>query len=71
MPNAHLISRNNGGLGIEENIFTACTRLTPGDCHHRFDNDAKFRAEVAPKIREYFKKHYPDWDESKLIYRKY
>lgn len=71
MPNAHFHPRSDGGLGIEENIFTACTRLTENDCHHRFDNDAEFRAENTPRIIEHFKNHYPDWDESKLIYRKY
>ena len=37
MPNAHFISRSKGGLGIEENVFTACTRLTENDCHYKFD----------------------------------
>ena len=32
MPNAHVISRANGGLGIEQNIVTACL-----DCHNRMD----------------------------------
>ena len=29
MPNAHYIPRSKGGLGIEENIITLCTELTP------------------------------------------
>ncbi|MEA5060025.1 MAG: hypothetical protein VB049_08350 [Candidatus Pelethousia sp.] len=37
MPNAHFIPRSDGGLGIPENILTACTRLMEGDCHHKFD----------------------------------
>lgn len=63
-PNAHYISRAQGGLGIEENILTLCT-----ECHRRYD-----QSEDRPIMREYFREYlqskYPDWDESKLIYRK-
>lgn len=31
--NAHYIKRSQGGLGIEENVFTACV-----NCHHEQDN---------------------------------
>ncbi len=71
MPNAHFIRRSQGGLGIEQNVFTACTRLSQNDCHYRFDNDALFREKQSAKLREYFKRNYPNWNERNLVYRKY
>ena len=71
MPNAHYISRAKGGLGIEENIFTACTRLTPNDCHYRFDNGTKEEKEVLKeKVKKHFKANYPNWNEEDLYYKK-
>ena len=61
---AHFISRAQGGLGIEENILTLC-----GWCHQRYDN-SEYRNEMRILFREHLKKHYPEWDESKLIYKK-
>ena len=72
MPNAHYIPRSKGGLGIPENIVTLCTALTPNRCHERFDNGTRAEREaIGNIIREYLKAHYPDWDESKLIYTKW
>lgn len=65
MPNAHYISRSKGGLGIEENIFTACTRLTENDCHYKFDAYGIGR----DKVKEYLKSKYPNWNENKLYYK--
>lgn len=63
-PNAHYISRAQGGLGIEENILTLCPV-----CHRDYDQSNK-----REMMREYFKKYlqskYPEWEEEKLIYRK-
>ena len=64
MPNAHYISRRKGGLGIEENIFTACTRLTPNDCHFKFDEYGIGRE----KVEKHFKSIYSNWDKSQLYY---
>ena len=62
--NAHFISRAQGGLGVEENTLTLCPL-----CHRRYDQTTD-----RPKLREYFRAylegHYPDWDESKLYYRR-
>ena len=62
--NAHFISRAQGGLGVEENGLTLCPV-----CHHRYDQTTE-----RPKLREFFREYlmekYPDWDESKLYYRK-
>lgn len=68
LPEAHYISRASGGLGIEENIVTLCRR-----CHDRYDNSKSRDEHEAIKeiIRNYLKWHYPDWDEEKLIYRKW
>jgi 5-methylcytosine-specific restriction endonuclease McrA len=64
MPNAHYIPRSQGGLGIEENIVTLCI-----ECHHSFDNTPK-RQNLRKVIQTYLKCKYPDWDESKLVYKK-
>jgi len=61
---AHFIARSQGGLGIEENILTLCAW-----CHQRYDN-SPYRQEMRTLFAEHLKKHYPDWDEQKLIYKK-
>lgn len=67
LPEAHYISRANGGLGIEQNIVTLCRR-----CHNIYDNGTREqREEFGAQIRGYLKTIYPDWDESKLRYKKY
>lgn len=63
-PNAHYISRAQGGLGIEENILTLCT-----ECHRRYDQSTD-RAMMREYFREYLMSKYPEWDERKLVYRK-
>lgn len=64
--NAHFIPRSAGGLGIEENIFTACEY-----CHREQDNglNSKDYDEV---VENYLKNKYgSEWDKTKLIYTKY
>lgn len=63
-PEAHFISRAQGGLGVEENILTLCR-----NCHDRYDNSPQ-RAEIREVLRDYLKRLYPDLDEDNLIYRK-
>ena len=62
--NAHYIKRSQGGLGIPENIFTACDK-----CHKEED-----AGKHTLKYREIAKKHLqekcPNWDETKLYYKK-
>ena len=66
-PEAHFIPRRKGGLGIEENILTLCR-----PCHHRFDNgDREDRQRMRDYFRDYLQDRYPDWDETKLRYRKW
>ena len=64
MPNAHYIRRSQLGLGIEENIVTACI-----ECHRAMD-EGKFAKEFKAYARDYLKEMYKDWDERKLVYRK-
>jgi hypothetical protein len=68
IPNAHYIPRGGrrGGLGIEQNIVTLCPI-----CHIDYDNGAMRKAYGA-MIKRYLQNYYGDeWDETKLIYRKY
>ena len=62
--NAHYISRAQGGRGVEENILTLCP-----ECHRRYDQTTD-RAMLKPFFGRYLKSHYPEWDESKLVYKK-
>lgn len=64
-PNAHYISRAQGGLGIPENIVTLCWK-----CHQDYDNSPN-RAAYREQIRGYLMRKYPDWQEERLVYRKY
>ena len=63
-PEAHYLPRAQGGLGIEENILTLCRR-----CHRAYDGEK--RKELRPALREYLREHYPEWDESGLVYQKW
>ena len=60
----HYIERSRGGLGIEENLVCLCYK-----CHNELHN-RNYR-EMTDFVREYLKSHYEDWDEAKLIRRKY
>lgn len=64
LPEAHYISRAHGGLGIEENVVTACRR-----CHDLMDNSTE-RPVMLAHAREYLKSQYLYWNEKNLIYRK-
>ena len=71
MPNAHYVSRANGGLGVEENIVTLCTELTQNQCHRKYDFGSKAeRKIIGQQIETYLKSKYPNWDKSKLVYKK-
>lgn len=64
--NAHFVPRSSGGLGIEENIFTACD-----NCHREQDNGLNSK-EYDLKAENYLKSIYGvNWDKSKLVYKKY
>lgn len=61
---AHIVRRSQGGLGIEQNIVTACRW-----CHHQFD-EGKDRGLYMYRAINYMKEHYPDWNISDLVYHK-
>ena len=64
-PHCHFVRRAQGGLGAEENIWTGCQR-----CHEAFDSEAT-NGPLHARMRDYFKSLYPQWDESKLKYKKW
>jgi len=64
--NAHFIPRSAGGLGIEENIFTACE-----DCHREQDNGKNSKL-YDMRAEKHLKGIYgANWNKEKLIYKKY
>ena len=63
--NAHFIPRSAGGLGIEQNIVTACEQ-----CHHEQDNGLNTK-EHDQKAKKYLKSKYgAKWKVENLIYQK-
>lgn len=64
-PHCHIVRRSHGGLGIEQNIFTAC------DFHHRAFDEEGTSGPLHKEMRSYMKGWYPGWDEYNLIYKKY
>lgn len=63
--NSHYIPRSHGGLGIEQNIVTACP-----ECHHEQDNGLNTEY-YELKTKRYLQSHYGDLLETNLIYKKY
>ena len=64
-PEAHIVRRSQGGLGIEENVVCACR-----ECHRAMD-EGRDRKYYQRKAEIYMKNHYPDWDRKRLTYKKY
>lgn len=66
LANAHFIPRSAGGLGIVENIFTACE-----DCHREQDNGLSSIL-YTDRAEKYLRSIYgANWHIEKLIYKKY
>ena len=63
-PVAHIIPRSRGGLGVEQNIITACR-----ECHQAMDNGTYRDAFLNDAIR-YIEKVYGEFDREKVTYRK-
>lgn len=63
----HIIKKEvNGGLGIEENIVTLCP-----ECHYQEDHGLNTQL-YEDYIENYLKGIYgANWNEEKLIYKKY
>lgn len=64
LPEAHFTPRSHGGLGIEENILTLCRT------HHDMFDRSSDRSVMRRFFAAYMQSKYPEWDESKLTYRK-
>lgn len=63
---AHVVNKSQGGLGVEQNGVTSCRSH-----HHMLDNgNGGDREEMLEFAKDYLRERYPDWDESKLVYRK-
>lgn len=73
MPNAHVVPRSKGGMGIPTNIVTLCTNFTENKCHHYYDNGTREqRDKIDAKIVAYMKRHYgEDWCKEDQVYKKY
>ena len=65
IPNAHIIPRSAGGLGVEDNIVCLCPK-----CHHEFDNGMN-REYYADIVYSYIKSKVPNWNRENYIYRKW
>lgn len=63
-PEAHYISRTRGGLGIPENIVTACR-----ECHRRMDASEE-RPQYLKRAKAYLDILYPDFTDEMRIYKK-
>ena len=72
MPNAHILSRAKGGLGIETNIVTLCTDLNPNKCHSKYDNGTREeRRRIQELIEAYMKSIYGySWNIKDQRYKK-
>lgn len=63
----HFIPKSQMGLGVAENGVTGCRWH-----HHLLDNGNRgLRQEMLSIMEEHLKRHYPDWDKDKLVYRKW
>lgn len=65
LPEAHIIPRSHGGLGIEQNIVTACR-----PCHDRMDNSVD-RPRMLQAAKKYMIQTYGGWNENECIYRRW
>lgn len=64
MPNAHVVSRAHGGLGVEKNIVTLCQ-----NCHRMLDQSTK-RKYLMQEVYAYMRAKYPGWEPEQQMYRK-
>lgn len=64
LANSHFIKRSQNGLGIEQNIFTACVK-----CHQKFDDSIE-RKNMKIIAFSHLRKFYKNLKESDLVYKK-
>jgi 5-methylcytosine-specific restriction endonuclease McrA len=63
--NAHYIKRSQGGLGIPENIFTACPF-----CHDKEDFGGYTQLPYRVFAKNYLASKHEGWNEEMLYYKK-
>ena len=63
-PNAHFISRAQGGLGIPENVVTMCR------AHHHVYDQTTERFSFREFIREYLNRFYPDFTDEQRTFKR-
>ena len=63
----HFIPKSQLGMGVEENGAVGCRY------HHTLlDNGNKgLRSDMLQRFEQYLRGIYPEWDKTKLIYKKY
>lgn len=64
-PNAHIVRRSQGGMGVERNIVSLCPQ-----CHYRLD-EGQESAALMERVIAYIKGFYPDWTPESVTYRKW
>ena len=71
-PNAHIVPRSQGGMGVATNIVTLCTNFG-NKCHYYYDFGTKEQMEkIDAKIVAYMKQMYgDDWCKEDQIYKKH
>lgn len=65
LPEAHVVPRSHGGLGIPQNIVTVCR-----PCHDKLDNSVE-RQQMLQEAAEHLMRIYPDWDAKKYVFDKW
>lgn len=71
-PRAHVVSRADNGLGIEQNVITACTDFSDNKCHYKLDHGTREEREAMyAAARDYLRRFYPDLDKINVRYTKY
>lgn len=64
LPEAHVVPRSQGGLGVPQNIITVCRQ-----CHDRLDNSVN-RQQMLEEAKAYLEKYYPGWSADDYVFDK-
>lgn len=64
LPEAHVLPRSHGGLGVEQNIVTACR-----ECHREMD-EGRYRKAYLERAGRYLEGIYGTIDKDIITYRK-
>ena len=64
-PVCHVVRRSQLGMGIEQNIVTACDA-----CHRQLD-EGQTREAMYARAVAYLKGFYPNWTKEEVTYKKW